>query len=213
MGNIDLKIGSRGEQVKAWQRFVGAPADGVFGDTTERATKNFQIEANLRVDGRVGPTTLRAAERMGFVMPGAFVELPRSGAGFVTYNRDGDDQFGTSGTIEFVEALCAKWAEIEPEGAPVQVGDISRKNGGAFPPHRTHRDGCDVDFRPFSLKGALAPVAWQHEGYDRAATERFIRLIRRMHPRAVVLFNDPVLIRKSLCRASAGHDNHLHLIL
>ena len=36
-------------------------------------------------------------------------------------------------------------------------------------------------------------------------------MVRDQHPGAVVLFNDPVLIREGLTQRWDGHDNHLHL--
>ena len=54
------KSGSRGPTVKAIQRKLGVPADGVFGPTTKRAVKRFQRRHGLTVDGVVGPQTLAA---------------------------------------------------------------------------------------------------------------------------------------------------------
>lgn len=60
-----LKLGSKGEEVKELQRLLGEPKlslkpvkiDGVFGQTTEAAVKEFQRKAYLPADGIVGPTT------------------------------------------------------------------------------------------------------------------------------------------------------------
>lgn len=54
------KTGSRGPTVKAIQRKLGVPADGVFGPATKRAVKRFQRRHGLTVDGVVGPQTLAA---------------------------------------------------------------------------------------------------------------------------------------------------------
>ena len=52
-----LKKGSRGEQVKQLQEFLGLKADGIFGHGTERAVKDFQKANGIRFDGIVGPQT------------------------------------------------------------------------------------------------------------------------------------------------------------
>jgi peptidoglycan hydrolase-like protein with peptidoglycan-binding domain len=46
--------------VRALQRALGLPADGVFGPQTEQAVKSFQSRHGLTADGVVGPMTRRA---------------------------------------------------------------------------------------------------------------------------------------------------------
>ena len=53
-----LRKGSRGNEVKELQEFLGIGADGVFGPGTEAAVKAWQKENGLVDDGIVGPATL-----------------------------------------------------------------------------------------------------------------------------------------------------------
>ena len=55
-----LKVGSRGEDVKAVQEFLGLAADGIFGKGTEQAVKDFQKLNGLDADGLVGKGTWAA---------------------------------------------------------------------------------------------------------------------------------------------------------
>jgi len=57
---VIVKRGDRGAAVRAIQRQLRIPADGVFGPVTERALKRFQSRRDLVPDGIVGPLT-RAA--------------------------------------------------------------------------------------------------------------------------------------------------------
>jgi Transglycosylase-like domain/Putative peptidoglycan binding domain len=57
---VVVKRGDRGSAVRAIQRELGIPADGVFGPITERSVKRFQRRHGLVPDGIVGPLT-RAA--------------------------------------------------------------------------------------------------------------------------------------------------------
>jgi len=52
-----LKKGSRGEDVKVLQQFLGLTADGIFGSGTEASVKNWQVTNGLSADGIVGPNT------------------------------------------------------------------------------------------------------------------------------------------------------------
>jgi len=52
-----LKKGSKGNEVKELQKFLGLTADGIFGAQTEKAVKKWQWENGLTDDGIVGPET------------------------------------------------------------------------------------------------------------------------------------------------------------
>lgn len=52
-----LKKGSRGEDVKAVQTALHCYPDGIFGDLTAEAVREFQLEQGLGVDGIVGRIT------------------------------------------------------------------------------------------------------------------------------------------------------------
>jgi hypothetical protein len=61
-GKPTLRLGDRGDYVRAWQRIVGATPDGVFGPRTRMLTKDWQLAHRLTADGIVGPMTWRAAK-------------------------------------------------------------------------------------------------------------------------------------------------------
>ena len=139
--------------------------------------------------------------------------LPESGTGFRTYNREveGADQVGLPETIDFFVRLGEDWAKEHT--VPFQVGDISRRGGGPFPPHEGHRNGNEADLRPFRKDGEMAPTNVSDPSYDRSATRDFVKLVKRDAPDAVVLFNDSQLIREGLTKYYKGHHNHLHVRL
>ena len=59
MSNLtqNLSIGSKGEDVKKVQTFLGITADGDFGPNTNAAVREYQSENGLTVDGIVGQQT------------------------------------------------------------------------------------------------------------------------------------------------------------
>jgi len=67
-----LKIGSQGQSVTDWQNFLNqnkynsGVADGIFGNGTANATKAFQTDQKLTVDGIVGDNCIAAAQKLGF---------------------------------------------------------------------------------------------------------------------------------------------------
>jgi resuscitation-promoting factor RpfB len=59
-GGTAAQSSVRGSGVKALQRALGIPADGVYGPQTRRAVRRFQRKHGLVVDGIAGPRTLAA---------------------------------------------------------------------------------------------------------------------------------------------------------
>jgi putative chitinase len=56
--NETIRVGSRGDTVKAVQAKLGLTADGAFGPGTERAVKEWQTANGLTADGIIGPKSL-----------------------------------------------------------------------------------------------------------------------------------------------------------
>lgn len=55
----NIKLGSKGEQVKLIQAKLGVRVDGIFGQETLKAVKKFQTDNQLTPDGIVGERTFR----------------------------------------------------------------------------------------------------------------------------------------------------------
>lgn len=69
---VSLSKGRRGPDVERWQRFLmqrgflQGEADGVFGERTAAATRAYQQQQGLKVDGIVGALTLAKSQDLGF---------------------------------------------------------------------------------------------------------------------------------------------------
>ncbi|MEZ4385646.1 MAG: penicillin-insensitive murein endopeptidase [Nannocystaceae bacterium] len=71
------------------------------------------------------------------------VQLP-GGSHYVV--KHPSNAWGTSKTIRLIQGAVASYKrKVGGKGPKVHVGDISRKGGGKFPPHRSHQHGRDVD--------------------------------------------------------------------
>ncbi len=73
------------------------------------------------------------------------VELPLRGPGFVRYRRHGKNHWGNARLVATIERAAQAVADALPGGAPLEVGDLSAKRGGAIQGHHSHRNGRDVD--------------------------------------------------------------------
>ncbi|MBD2328189.1 peptidoglycan-binding protein [Alkalinema sp. FACHB-956] len=73
LGLVQIRRGSYGEPVAAWQKFLqanGLPvgtADGDFGRATETATRTYQTTSKLPVTGVVDAATYQTALKQGFI--------------------------------------------------------------------------------------------------------------------------------------------------
>jgi len=62
------------------------------------------------------------------------------------YNlRRPDNAWGTKAAVNGITTALAHYHVLEPDAPLVQVGDISRSNGGPLRSHMSHQDGRDVD--------------------------------------------------------------------
>ena len=74
-----LKLGSKGEEVKALQSKLGIAADGDFGPGTEKVVKEWQTKNGLTADGIIGPASM---EKMGLTVTSVIKEdvlIPKGG--------------------------------------------------------------------------------------------------------------------------------------
>jgi penicillin-insensitive murein endopeptidase len=140
--------------------------------------------------------------------------LPESGTGFVTNNRcdNGACQFGQKSTIDAAIAVAAAWNGLHSQ-VPFSIGQISKKGGGQFPPHKSHRVGLDVDVRPMRLDGKNESVTITDAEFDQALTTALITLWWQKAPVQMVFFNDPTVIAAGLSQFVNGHHNHFHVRL
>ena len=74
---MTLKVGSKGEEVKALQEKLGLAADGDFGPGTETKLKAWQTANGLTADGIAGPSTL-AKLGIGGAIAAAAPAIPAS---------------------------------------------------------------------------------------------------------------------------------------
>jgi len=230
--NDGVKKGSSGGVVQALQQKLVSKnflsqtdmntGIGIFGNKTQAALIQFQLKnEELEPNGVLSDETYRLL----FKTPAPVTPIPTNlnntnidtvlpidGEGYTTYKREpgGADQFGTAMTVNRIMDLGRKWFLLHPE-VFLQFGDISRKGGGAFPPHASHKNGRDVDVRPIRKDNRMDPVSVGEVAYDKVRTEEFVKLVRSRYPGVSIFFNDASLIAKDLTAHAKRHENHLHI--
>src|SRR4030095_8538008 len=99
-------------------------------------------------------------------------------------------QFGRASTIRSLMGVAEAWAGRH--AAPrLQFGDISRRGGGPFPPHRAHQRGLEVDLRPVTNNGREEASNFRAMNYSHELTKELVQLIRGQFPDVRIFFNDP----------------------
>lgn len=66
-------------------------------------------------------------------------------------------RWGTAELVGMLERAAAHVARVLP-GGRLTVGDLSRRNGGWFRPHRSHRSGRDADIVFYTMDEEEAPL-------------------------------------------------------
>ena len=123
-----LRVGSRGEAVRAWQLDVnllsslapGVPSvdvDGIFGSQTASATRDVQRFTKVAVDGIVGPQT-RAA------MDGAIHRVPAAAGGPRSWR-------GSPTSRGLDSSSRTPMAEVASAASAVRVQAICVRSSGA----------------------------------------------------------------------------------
>ena len=117
--SVVVRMGDRGRAVRAVQRRLGIPADGVFGPQTLRAVRRFQRRKGLVADGIVGPITRRALRLRPFGRNS--VIRPRRASGGAP--ADG------GGGLPGLPRVLRRIAECESGGNPRAVSPDGRYRG------------------------------------------------------------------------------------
>lgn len=145
--------------------------------------------------------------------------------------------YGTDETITELVRGFTHVATVMPGAPTPMIGDVSRRHGRAFPPHRSHQSGRDVDFAFYHrdptrsnqftyMSSQTLDVERQWElfryWYERGVLEYLFvdyRLIRALRRHAIERGESEAMLNEmfgpngggGIMRHSPGHANHVHV--
>ena len=186
-------------------------ADRQCGPRTVQAIRDYQRNFLSQPDGRVDPgglTWRHLLEKKFKIKHEALVLLPQNGQRYYSYSPMAK-QYGTAKCVQALQRICrqfsAKLADIK-----VGIGDISLQAGGDLLPHRTHKQGLNVDVRPLRKDKKNLPVSIADPNYSRPFTKVLVECILADANVKAILFNDTHIKGVG---SWPGHDNHVHITM
>jgi murein endopeptidase len=90
--------------------------------------------------------------------------------------------WGSKSMIQQLDRVLTRWSDIEPQGPPVLVGNLSTRSGGPLDPHKSHQSGRDADLSYMAKWDGKSAVTWQHvtpETIDPELTWKLLRLLAK----------------------------------
>ena len=158
-------------------------------------------------------------------------------ARFITRERS---NFGTREMVAAIEQAVDRVHQVHGNAHPLVIGDLSKRNGGPFLPHKSHQAGTDADIgyyfaggiTPDRLKAASPRTmdtarTWtfvesmlNNEQVEYIFTHRNLERALYKHARDVVklspeklaqYFSYPQANKTGILRHLRGHDDHLHI--
>ncbi|MBI4576713.1 MAG: SH3 domain-containing protein [Planctomycetes bacterium] len=139
-----------------------------------------------------------------------YVEMPPADDGsYVLVSPSGSDRsWGLPETIRYLRLLAAEWRHRHPGGPVVRIGDLSRRDGGEFPPHKTHRDGCSIDLT------TLSPNICHVDREDQGPAAELARLAIDLGARQILYNGERVqAVDPRVIQAWPLHDDHFHIVV
>ena len=146
------------------------------------------------------------------------LNLPDRNTGYMHFYGSDPVDFDDWGVLPLLRCVEATGRALASRNIPVQVGDLSLRNGGLFPPHAGHRNGTEGDFRYVRTDRAEARLDLRTDpgDYDAAATrELFETLFDRCDIDFILVDSDNLDFtipgREGRIIHADNHSNHFHI--
>jgi murein endopeptidase len=138
------------------------PAAETKDAASKTAADSERIGADLPQDAeawrrvvREAPDTLGSLS-IGTPDGGALINGVQMPDGPLWHVRNPREAWGTSETIQYLQAAIETVEKAHPGSPPLCIGDVSRREGGHLKRHRSHQAGRDVDVGLYYASGKSA---------------------------------------------------------
>ncbi len=138
--------------------------------------------------------------------PKGYIEMPPAKDGsYLLGGKPGDNRrWGRPETIKALMLVAREWNRRYQGKYKIVIGDISKKDGSHFPPHKTHKDGLRVDI-------VTRPNICSVNFKDQKITLELARLFVRFGAWRI-FYNHPYVYKKMpQVSKLVKHDDHFHV--
>ena len=138
--------------------------------------------------------------------PKGFIEMPPAKDGsYLLAGKPGDNRrWGRPETIRALILVAKEWNRRYKGKYKLVIGDISKKDGSHFPPHKTHRDGLRVDI---TTRPNVCDIRFPNQKITLELARLFVRFGAWR-----IFYNHPyVTSRLKEVRKLEKHDSHFHV--
>lgn len=137
--------------------------------------------------------------------------MPKGGLGFCCHKPQ-ERRYGLPETVVALMQVGMLWFAKHPQGPRMRISDISKRGGGKFPPHKSHRVGLDIDIwlmRNDGKEGAFHYIR-NSSVYSRTLTQELVDTIRNngILPVKCIFFEDS---KVTGVRGDGAHFDHMHV--
>ncbi|MEO1234135.1 MAG: penicillin-insensitive murein endopeptidase [Myxococcota bacterium] len=195
------------------RRSFDSDGDGISNPVERNNGQNRYADL---ANGRCDPDPSRSTGRphAGAIEGG--LNLPDVGPGYRHFRGSDPVDHDDWGSLALLTCIESVGRALRRQNIRLDIGDLSLRGGGRFPPHASHQNGRDVDLRYIRKDRRLSPLdlRFQPDEYDPGATRDMIETFFEKC-NVELMFADVERLRFDVrdrpILPAAGHSNHLHV--
>lgn len=146
------------------------------------------------------------------------LNLPDVGQGYRHFRGRDPTDADDWGSLVLLTCVERVGRALRAKNIRLDVGDLSQRGGGRFPPHVSHQNGLDMDVRYVRKDRKTGPLdlRWQASEYDPVGTKLLVQTFFELCS-VKLMFADVERLRFNIkdwpVLHAKGHSNHLHIRL